>query len=259
RQSFKNIRILSEISADQLVPAMQFISASLGVECDFCHVRDAFEKDDKKPKQTARLMMQMMLVINKQDFRGERAVTCFTCHRGSIRPVSIPMLDQNAAYLSELNSPEAVQNSTTAGLPSPEDLLTRYLRSVGGEAVNRVSSRTETGTVSFTGGGPSYPIEIVYKSPQKRLTVVRMPGGESLTGFDGQKGWVKLPGAPVREMHSGDIEGARLDADLQLPLHLKTIFQNFKTVRSEQVRGRDAFLVFANNPDSPPVEFYFDK
>src|SRR5215813_2800345 len=121
RQSFKNLRILGEISADQLLPTMQFISASLGVECDFCHVRDAFEKDDKKPKQTARLMMQMMLAINKQDFRGERAVTCFTCHRGSIRPVSIPMLDQNAAYLNESNTPEPVQNSTTAGLPSPED------------------------------------------------------------------------------------------------------------------------------------------
>ncbi len=43
---FKNIQVLKGIPADQLFPTMQFISASLGVECEFCHVHDAFEKDD---------------------------------------------------------------------------------------------------------------------------------------------------------------------------------------------------------------------
>ena len=52
--------MLKDIPADQLIPAMQFITASLGVECEFCHVQGAFEKDDKKPKQTARKMMEMM-------------------------------------------------------------------------------------------------------------------------------------------------------------------------------------------------------
>ena len=56
-QAFKNIQILKGIPADQLIPTMQFISASLGVECEYCHVEGAFDKDDKKPKQTARKMM----------------------------------------------------------------------------------------------------------------------------------------------------------------------------------------------------------
>ena len=49
-QQFKNIKVLKDIPADQLIPAMQFITASLGVECEFCHVQDAFDKDDKKTK-----------------------------------------------------------------------------------------------------------------------------------------------------------------------------------------------------------------
>src|SRR5690242_4274328 len=57
-EQFKNIQTLKGIPADQLIPSMQFISASLGVECDFCHVQGAFDKDDKKPKQTARKMME---------------------------------------------------------------------------------------------------------------------------------------------------------------------------------------------------------
>ena len=59
-QAYKNIQVLKGIPADQLIPAMQFITASLGVQCDFCHVENAFEKDDKEHKQTARKMMRMM-------------------------------------------------------------------------------------------------------------------------------------------------------------------------------------------------------
>ena len=53
-EAYQNIKVLKEIPADQLVPAMQFITYSLGVECSYCHVEGALEKDDKKPKQTAR-------------------------------------------------------------------------------------------------------------------------------------------------------------------------------------------------------------
>ena len=89
-EQFKNIQVLKGIPADQLIPSMQFITASLGVECDFCHVQGAFEKDDKKPKQTARKMMEMMFAINKDNFEGNREVTCNSCHRGSPKPQAIP-------------------------------------------------------------------------------------------------------------------------------------------------------------------------
>src|SRR6202522_3356228 len=75
-QKFKNIQVLRGIPADQLTPSMQFISASLGVECEFCHVQRAMEKDDKKPKLTARKMMTMMMQINADSFKNEREVTC---------------------------------------------------------------------------------------------------------------------------------------------------------------------------------------
>src|SRR5215471_16833646 len=89
-EQFKNIQVLKGIPADQVFPTMQFIAASLGVECDFCHVQNAFEKDDKKPKQTARKMMEMMFAINKENFQGNREVTCYSCHRGSANPAAIP-------------------------------------------------------------------------------------------------------------------------------------------------------------------------
>ena len=40
-QHFKNIQVLKNIPADQLIPSMQFIAASLGVECDVKEYPDA--------------------------------------------------------------------------------------------------------------------------------------------------------------------------------------------------------------------------
>src|SRR3984893_15584587 len=83
KQQFKNIQALKGMPAEDLVPSMQFMGASLGVECEYCHVRGAMEKDDKKPKVTARKMIAMMMAINKDNFEGHREVTCFSCHRGA--------------------------------------------------------------------------------------------------------------------------------------------------------------------------------
>src|ERR1044071_869548 len=57
----KNVQVLKGQSHDEIVQSMQFISASLGVECDSCHVRKdghlVADLDDKRAKKTARDMM----------------------------------------------------------------------------------------------------------------------------------------------------------------------------------------------------------
>jgi photosynthetic reaction center cytochrome c subunit len=97
---YKNIQVLKGVPADQLIPAMQFMTYSLGVECSFCHVEGAPEKDDKKPKQIARKMMQMMFAINQENFERKREVTCYSCHRGSSHPVSTPMIAEAGAQVA---------------------------------------------------------------------------------------------------------------------------------------------------------------
>ena len=258
QQAFKNVQVLKEIPADDLVPAMQFITASLGVECDFCHVRDAFEKDDKIPKQTARRMMQMMQAINANNFQNQRAVTCFTCHKGSRVPVGIPMIESGTSYVNELlskNSPAAAPSD----LPSADQILQKYVDAMGGEsAISKISSRVEKGTIDL-GAGPPAPVEILTKAPGKRIMTIHLATGNNTTAFDGEKGWSSAPGSPVREMHAADFDGARLDADLQFPIHLKQRFQEIRTVKLDKLGDRSVFLLFASNPGKPPLELYFDR
>ncbi|HUK12687.1 MAG TPA: c-type cytochrome, partial [Thermoanaerobaculaceae bacterium] len=249
-EAFKNVRVLKDVPADQLIPTMQFIAASLGVECTFCHVQGAFEKDDRKEKQTARRMMQMMAGINKDNFDGDRDVTCYSCHRGSPAPQTIPAI----AATEPAPGPEPA--ATPPALPSADQVIEKWAQAVGADALRKVTSRVQKGQLLGFGGRPA-PIEVVAKAPDKRISVVQTPRGESITAYDGSHGWLtSREGA--HPMTAAESEAARLDADLQLPLHLKQLYAGFRVQPSERIGDRDAVLLVAANEGKPPLKLYFD-
>jgi photosynthetic reaction center cytochrome c subunit len=252
-QQFKNIQILKDVPADQIIPAMQFISASLGVECEYCHVEHAFDKDDKKPKVTTRKMMEMMFNINKETFEDQREVTCFTCHQGGAHPASIPAVGVHEKLLEMTEDAAASE----AAKPAAESLLDKYLAVVGGaDAVKKVTSRVEKG--SLTGfRDQTAAIEIFAKAPDKRISVVHMKEGESVTAYDGKVGWLSVPGR-VHMMNGAESAGARLDADMEFATHVKTFYPKWTTMPGEKIDGRETWLVVGKE-GSPPLKLYFDQ
>jgi hypothetical protein len=92
---YKNIQVFKGVPAPQVMEAMHSFTHSLGVKCSFCHVEGAFDKDEKPQKETARKMILMARGINKDNFGGERRVTCWTCHRGATEPESKPSQPSN--------------------------------------------------------------------------------------------------------------------------------------------------------------------
>ncbi len=255
-EQFKNIQVLKGIPADQLIPSMQFIQASLGVECEFCHVHNAFEKDDKKPKQAARKMMEMMFAINKDSFEGNRAVTCNSCHRGSPKPQAIP-----AVMAEDTKAPAMVIKPVevkTGGGPSADSLIEKYVQAVGGAAaIEKVSSRVMKGTIDF--GGKSLPIDIYSKDPDKRISFTHLPEGESITAFDGRDGWLGTPGRPAHEMHGSELDAASMDADLHFATHLKAMFSAMQVEGPERIGDRDAYVVVGKREGKTPIRLYFDE
>jgi photosynthetic reaction center cytochrome c subunit len=257
-EQYKNIQVLKGIPADQLIPAMQFIATSLGVGCEFCHVEGAFDKDDKKPKVTARKMMTMMFAINKDNFEGHREVTCYSCHRGSTDPVGTPlvMMDESKR-VGETKEAEGKSEGVEASGPPADQLFDKYLQEVGGAAaIEKISSRVMKGTISF--GDRNVPIDIFSKDPDKRVSFTHTPEGDSVTAFDGHEGWLGIPGHAVREMHGPDIDAAAMDADLHFAAHLKTMFSEVKVRGTEKVGDRDAYVVIGQRDGKPPLQLYFD-
>src|SRR3974377_874837 len=151
-QQFKNIQVLKDIPAEQLIPTMQFITASLGVECEFCHVEHQMDKDDKKEKKNARAMMEMQFAIDKANFKGELEVTCYTCHRGSAHPLGTPVLiaDPNAKRPTPHTHDEAAEAHPS--LPTADQILDRYLAAVGGsDALMKIKSRARKAPLARMG------------------------------------------------------------------------------------------------------------
>jgi len=101
----QNLQVLpKDWTGQQVQSLMRTFTGGLGVQCDHCHVsREDRASDDKPEKLEARKMLRMVLAINNDFLKdiGEPPaeipgvpmalkVTCYTCHRGSLKPVSMP-------------------------------------------------------------------------------------------------------------------------------------------------------------------------
>ena len=149
-QMYKSIQVLKGTPAAELILAMHYFRAALGVTCEYCHVEGNFPSDVKKPKEVARQMISMVFDINKNTFQGRQVVTCYTCHRGHVQPIGVPV------YPLDEQMPEA----PPPALPSVDQILAKYVQALGGEqAIRKVTSRVITATQYIpTGPGGTVPV-----------------------------------------------------------------------------------------------------
>lgn len=93
-----NLQVLPKTwTTADIQPVMQGVAAALGVQCTHCHERDR-SLDTKPQKLVARKMFEMTHHINHEHLKGigepapagQEKVTCFTCHRGALKPATVP-------------------------------------------------------------------------------------------------------------------------------------------------------------------------
>jgi photosynthetic reaction center cytochrome c subunit len=197
-QVYKNIQVLKDIPASQLLPGMRYITTALGVRCDYCHVRDNFPSDDKQSKQTARKMMQMLFAINKDNFDGRTEVSCYTCHQGNHEPLGVPKLPEGAvpAEFIRPSQPAAAPGQPAATpVPAPvrpptaDALLAKFAQALGGEeALAKITSREIEEEQEREGRTVSE--QLFQKSPDKFVSIATLPQGSFTAGFDGTRAWI---------------------------------------------------------------------
>src|SRR5436190_16029653 len=92
----KNVKLLGDLPVSQFIPVMNYFAVSMGRRCNFCHVNTNgqwdYASDAKPEKNTAREMIRMVLDTNKNFFKGNLQVQCYTCHRGRNNPLNVPPL-----------------------------------------------------------------------------------------------------------------------------------------------------------------------
>jgi hypothetical protein len=237
-QAFKNIQVFKGLPVDDFMETMGIMAASLDFDCSDCHVGAGTDQvnwaADTSRKQMARLMVTMVANINKNNFGGRQLVTCWTCHRNRDKPLVTPVMD--TIYGTVTIEPDDVIVATE-GLPSPESILDKYIQAAGGaQRLASLKSFVGKGTsVSFGGFGGGGDVELVAEAPDKRATIILFKEatdrGDQIRTYDGHVGWVRTPLNVLGEfqLSGGDLDGARLDAQLSFPGQIKQVLTSLKT------------------------------
>jgi photosynthetic reaction center cytochrome c subunit len=237
-QAFKNIQVLKGIPVDDFMETMGIMAASLDFDCSDCHVGAGTDQvdwpADTPRKVMARIMINMVANINKNNFAGRQLVTCWTCHRNRDKPLVTPVMD--TIYGTVTIEPDDVI-APAEGMPSPESILDKYIQAAGGaQRLANLKSFAGKGTsVGFGGFGGGGDVELVAEAPDKRATIIVFKEatgrGDQIRTYDGRTGWVRTPLNVLGEyqLSGGDLDGARLDAQLSFPGRIKQILTNLKT------------------------------
>jgi photosynthetic reaction center cytochrome c subunit len=256
-QTEKNIKVLKGMPASQLIPVMNFMSVSLGVNCAACHVGSPgkweFDKDDKEEKGAARKMIQMTMDINKTSFNNRRQVTCNTCHRGSEHPVGMPSLPFVPQPAAERSAP-----ATRVPLPTADQVIAKYLAAVGGQAaLEKQKTRVLTG-VQVTSEGTSIPFEMYQAGPDKIAAVLKAPGGGGMsTVFNGTTGYSLSPRG-ASEITGDQLEILKRTASLYAPAHIAELYPKIRIAGRDKIGDRPVIVAISPISEHVQTRLYFD-
>lgn len=266
---FKSVQVLKGISVNEFMETMGFFSASLGLNCTSCHGDDSgsdwasFADDTPVRKQTARRMVLMMNALNRNSFQGRQVVTCYSCHRGDIRPQIIPSLAVQYAEPAFIEPDELLAQAPRA--PAADRVLDKYLQALGGtQRLAAVTSFAAKGSrQDYDDVLEKYPVDIFATAIGQHATIVHSRNGDRSRIYDGRVGWIGAPEteAPVSvlPMIAADLDGARADADLFFPARIKQAFTQWRVGFPTTVGDREVELVQGTGAGGRPVKLYFDK
>jgi hypothetical protein len=264
-QVFTNVQVLKGIPVSEFMSTMGFFSASVGLNCVFCHVPESLEDwkkfaEDVPRKRIARNMIAMVNTINKTNFGGRAAVTCYSCHHGNETPKQIPSLALQYGTPEEDPNETEVPPQAVSG-PSADQILDKFIAATG--AGSKQSSLTIRGTYE---GYETYhqqvPFEIFLKAPAQMASVVHTQNGDSVTVYNGTQGWIASPNNPVMLLPmapGAESDGARLDAQLFFPAGIKQALGQWRAgFPQTNVNDKDVYVIQGTASGGTRVKLYFD-
>jgi outer membrane lipoprotein-sorting protein len=269
---FKNVQVLRGLTVDEFMGTMGFIAASLSMNCIDCHSVEAASDVtkyavDTPVKQTARKMILMVKTINASNFGGKQTVTCYSCHRSGNAPKAIPSLaEQYGTPPPEDPNEVEIVGEPRPGTPTPDQVFDKYIQALGGaQQLAKLTSFVGKGTYEgFDTGDEKAPVEVYAKAPNQLTAIVRIPQGDSIRTYDGRGGWMTSTGTllplPVLDLSGGNLEGAKLDAELSFPAQIKQTLTGWRTgFPPTYIDDKEVEVVEGTSAAKTPVKFYFDK
>jgi hypothetical protein len=267
---FKNVTTstLKELTPDDFLSAMGVMADSLGLDCADCHPGAGTDKVDwvfdTPAKKTARKMVEMVAAINKTNFNGVQNVTCYTCHHARDVPSTTISLD---ALYSTPNMERDDLIKADPGQPSAASILDKYIAALGGQQkLNGLTSYILNGeSIGYEGLGGNGTFTVYAKAPDEKTTQISFKEhpdrGTSSWTFNGKTGWMQVPRGLLGEyeLSGGNLDGARLEAQMGFPGQIKTLFTNWRTGTPESIGDKDYLVIQGSRAGGTLVTLYFDS
>ncbi|HEX3146277.1 MAG TPA: c-type cytochrome, partial [Pyrinomonadaceae bacterium] len=269
----KNVKLLGDMPVSQFIPVMNYFASSLGRRCNFCHVNTNgqwdYASDAKPEKNTAREMIRLVLETNKNFFKGNTEVSCYVCHRGRNNPVNVPPLPLPTPNPAPAGAggpgggqpPAGAQpqgSPTPRPTPTPADeILAKYVTAVGGQAaIDKIKSRTATGTIT-TANGQSGGYELIQIGDKALETITTPRGLIRLALTSTTSGW-ESNGPNSRELAAADLTRVRNAYQLFSFLKLKEQYTRLRSGGRDRIGDRDAYVVIASRSETEVERLFFD-
>jgi len=256
-EAFKNVQLLKGIPVDEFMGAMGLFSAATSMCCLECHSPDWAA--DTPRKITTRKMIQMVNTINQTNFSGRKVVSCWTCHRQSDRPQVTPTLD--VVYGEPIYWAPDDLFVQAQGAPKPDAVLDKYIQAVGGaDRLSKLTSFVGKGSATLFGGGFKSPVELYVKGPNQRTLIIHQELGDKTLTFDGKNGWLAsaVTPVPVMDLTGGELDGARLDAELAIPGRVKQLVTNWRAALPRDINGKTVNVVQGTGTGGLTATLFFD-
>jgi outer membrane lipoprotein-sorting protein len=145
-----------------------------------------------------------------------------------------------------------------------EQILDKFIQAVGGaQQLAKLTSFTAKGT--YTGFDTDFqkvPAEIFAKAPNQLSVTNHLSAGLSTTTFDGREAWIASADKPepLIQLTGGDLDGARLDADISFPVLLKQDLSKWRTAfPPATVDGHAVQTIQGTTAGGTRVKLFFDK
>ena len=250
-QKFKSIQVLNDMPADQMGKVMNMISASLGVNCAFCHASNDgdYEKEGFEHKDMARKMMKMVLDLNKSQFNGRPEINCNSCHRGISHPQpSFPLV---------AGAPPEERPKQPEKKPTVDEILAKYETALGGRPnLEKVTSRMIKAN-RVEADGKTTEAETIWIKPNKYVSdtvygqyVVR----ETYDGVASRK----FSNAEAVELKTDEAEQIKREAELFWPANLKLAYPKMDYRSVDRINGREVYSITATTAGNLRERLSFD-
>lgn len=250
-QIYHNIQVLKGVPAPQLQQVMALFTGALGVKCSYCHT-NPFEKDDRPAKHTARRMIQMVFDLNRGNFGGKDAITCYTCHRGKPKPDTVVVLGTNPWLV-----PEPASATPDPSMPTVDQILERYVKAIGGrESLARLTTRISRGS-RVGADGVLVPEDVYQKAPDKLLVITTYPNVALAVRINGQRGWSGEKDKP-NEISGEELAELEREATFSKETSLKDLYSAMHLAGKVSVGEKEAYVIEASSRSGIPEKLYFD-